>query len=181
MNLDTLILELTYKTLVARAIEVFPNHEPVLRAVLLDEGFFEKVPFILEAKRDQTNEDKQYHNSIVGFLIRNVERHPSFAVIEIGCTWSFVSFHKYWQGLGYDSYMDYVHGILYDDGKGFDFYERYTEEKLPEDVTPEFVSDFFVGHVLRVLEKDHLLMALVWLRPESEGIRIFPPELLCLS
>lgn len=160
-----------------RLIQTMPHSEQIVRNVLLDRDVVEKTCMILAMKTEQTRTDGMYHNAITGFPFHfNI---PSFCVIEIGCCQSISAFSAYWTEHKFDSYQDYVEGILYTEGKGFDLYERLTGETLPETPTQEILGRFLVGHILRCMEEKMLFVSLVRVPlPPDEQIMVFPPELL---
>ncbi|MCG2661713.1 MAG: hypothetical protein L6437_15885 [Kiritimatiellae bacterium] len=170
-------LRTIYCSHIERMISIVPDAEDLIRGVLLNESFVEQVCLILSMKSDLTSEDRLYHNSIIGFPL-SLEA-PSFCVFEIGSTFSLADFKTYWAEHGFDSYRDYVGGILYVDGKGFDLYETQTGEAVPNPPTQEAIAGFLYGHILRVLEEQLLLMSVLWVPSTSEkGIMVLPPELL---
>lgn len=162
---------------IERMIGIAPHAKDLMRTVLLSESFVERVCLILSMKSDLTSADRLYHNAILGFPLPL--ESPSFCVFEIGSAPSLDDFKTYWDEHGFDSYRDYVNGILYVDGKGFDLYETQTGETVPEPPTREAIAGFLYGHILRVLEEQLLLMSVLWVPSTSKkGIMVLPPELL---
>lgn len=166
----------TYHIHVERLVAIVPEHAELLRRVLLNNDVVEKVCLILQTKTDMAGADGEYHNSLLGFPIPALD-NPSFGVFEVGCARSLDDFRKYWVRLGFDSYEDYLRGILYNDGKGFDLYEQLTDEKVPDDLSEEIVGRFFCAHIIKVLQPDLLLAGLFWICP-SKPLRVLPDELL---
>ncbi len=159
-----------------RAIAGMPlHHHETLRSVLTHPGLVEQVGAVLAKKSAQTEADGEYHNAIIGRPTSGSA--ANFTVFEIGCTPSASHFEEHWGQLGYDSYQDYVAGILYNDGKGLDLYKLTTGQPVPEEMSPDFVDQFIIGHVLCDLESNTLLMSLLWMLADGR-LAIFPPELL---
>jgi hypothetical protein len=151
------------------------HHHETIRNVLTHPSLAEQVALVLALKSEQTEVDGEYHNAIIASRTHGLATH--FTTLEVGCTPSLLYFEKYWHHLGYDNYRDYVAGILYNDGKGFDLYSTITGQPVPDEPSQEFVGRFIIGHVLRDLKRNVLLLSLQWTLPDGR-LAVFPPELL---
>jgi len=166
-----------YHKHVEKLLAVLPANKDLARHAFLDRESENRICQTLMLKTQQTAADGTYHNSIVGFSLPF--ESPSFCIVEVGCCQSVQAFSEYWAERNFDSYQDYVNGILCGDGKGMDLYQTMTGESLPEKPTRDTVSRFLVGHVLRAENEKRLLMSVVWLPATSQhGIALLAPELL---
>lgn len=164
-----------YTNHIERAIQLMPEHEDLLRLVLLNPKFLETIGFIILGKTEQTLNDKQYHNSNIGFNISN--ETPQFACFEVGTTHSLDTFRRYWIMKNYDNYEDYVIGIL--EPRGFNLYKLKTGNSIPKKPSNRFVSRFLFGHILMSLQESILLMSIIWLASDEEKrIYMIAPELI---
>jgi hypothetical protein len=167
----------TYRQHMEKLVACLPANKELVQHAFLDRESADRVCMVLLTKTKQTAEDGEYHNAIIGFPLPF--EAPSFCIVEVGCSRSVDAFADHWAKLKFDSYQDYVHGILYVDGKGFDLFEKMTGETLPASPTRETVSRFLVGHVLKTEKEKMLFTSVIWLPAKADyGITVFPSELL---
>lgn len=166
-----------YRQHVQRFVTTCSANKTLVEHAFLNKESSDHICETLRHKIKQTEADGEHHNALMGFQLPF--ESPSFCVIEIGCCSSVAAFSRYWAERNFDSYDDYVQGILSVEGKGFDIFQRMTGEPLPTPVTRETVSRFLVGHVLHTEQERILLMSALW-RPATEqyGIATFASELM---
>lgn len=159
-----------------KLVAALPVNKEMVRCAFLDRKSADRICHTLSIKTKQTAEDGAYHNAISGFALPF--ESPSFCIVEVGCCRSVQAFSEYWAERNFDSYQDYVHGILYVDGKGFDLFQMMTGESLPATPTRDTVSRFLIGHVLRTEKENMLFTSVCWKPAISQyGIELFAPEL----
>jgi len=169
--------DLAYRAHIQRLMQVCPEHASLFRAVFLEQRFVQAAVGLLAQKSLLTENDGEYHNALLGFPTQL--ECPSFCVIEFAAAPSVGSVGHYWKRLEYDSYEDYVHGILYGEGKGLKLFAMKTGKVVPEELTKQFLAQFLYGHFVRAVAEQVLLTSLVWLAPDDEAqLLVFPPELL---